>query len=1084
MKRILYILLAFFFVAPTVNGQVVITDSATTQSICFNDGTITVAASGGTGSYTFSVINGPVYSNITYPITLPPNDSAFLTMPKGHYTIIAVDRAGDTAYATATVPGNYTFPVIINAADTVYSSCISVGVQGGKPPYQFSRSSIGTNAGFGPYQNSASFCHLCNGPNWIRVLDSCSNIYTTNRIVVDAAAPQFSITAQTIGQIDSIQVILTSAGTPPYTYQLNNGPIFIRNHTGIFAIPESCLQDLISVSDSCGRTFDTTINIHKIQASILSPCGSGSAVITIDPDAISPFTITGSGGPLVTHQYQISFNSLPVDSAYQFRVTDSCGNTLVLWVPPCNNQVDTNFFYPVCPFDSSIHMEHVSYPFCYPLVVSCLNCSPVQIDTIYTLPARLFTGIDTGVSYRIRIQDQCGFNETTSYIPTYAPLTLGDSIISCNVFSVYSTPRIFTPPIHYTLYDLGAFVDSITANNPVFSHLPAATYQVAATQPLCLARTITVTIPALLGSCAVPMFDSICTPSYAIIQFLPLYNQTYTLVNTSSSVSYTQLIPSPYTNAVLFYDVPAGNYNLVSDSGCSTPFVLPPFPNYNVTAVSSRQCTGQAHITASCTPTIQNCNGGQRACFTLLKDNQYIANGTSGSFTVSDTGYYVVRLYLMNSQIFGVFNPPDTLCPLDTTLVYVSNTAIPNLISPLVEVCGNINADIPYTIYGGTLPYTLEILGYPTQIVNSATGIFPNVTPGVYTMVVSDSCGISRSFSVAVIDTCSPQCSTICSFSVSDSIACVNSTMFLQNQSVGATHYRWNINGRLFAYVSDTSFITTTGGIDTITLYAYRGECIDSTKRFITVEYPLYSTGQRDTTVCIPFSIQLNSHMPNTVWSTGVSDSITIVTSPGQYLATVSNTCGSAIDTINVGTYPQIDGFNLTDDKTSLCELLPDSTMLSASIDSSVQAAMTFRWSTGLSDTGVFSSGVMVYQAGLYDVSVEGGQCPLTAFIMVDSIACDSECIGGLGFPDIFSPNGDGKNDTFFIPHICDISPFEMHIYNRWGQLVFQSSDINKGWDGKYRDSPEPQEVYWLWVSLTLPDGKVIYRTGNVTLAR
>src|SRR4051812_38725958 len=104
MTRLLYTLLAFFL-ALGASAQVVITDSTTTPSICFNDGTIHVAASGGTGPYTFSITSGPSYPNITYPIALPPLSSTFVTLPRGTYTIRVVDAAGNMSIATATVGG-------------------------------------------------------------------------------------------------------------------------------------------------------------------------------------------------------------------------------------------------------------------------------------------------------------------------------------------------------------------------------------------------------------------------------------------------------------------------------------------------------------------------------------------------------------------------------------------------------------------------------------------------------------------------------------------------------------------------------------------------------------------------------------------------------------------------------------------------------------------------------------------------------------------------------------------------------------------------------------------------------------------
>ena len=63
--------------------------------------------------------------------------------------------------------------------------------------------------------------------------------------------------------------------------------------------------------------------------------------------------------------------------------------------------------------------------------------------------------------------------------------------------------------------------------------------------------------------------------------------------------------------------------------------------------------------------------------------------------------------------------------------------------------------------------------------------------------------------------------------------------------------------------------------------------------------------------------------------------------------------------------------------------------------------------------------------------------------------------------PNSFSPNGDGLNDVF-LPKGEGISEYLMEIYDRWGNLIFISDDINKGWDGTANDGTEVsmQDVY------------------------
>jgi gliding motility-associated-like protein len=54
--------------------------------------------------------------------------------------------------------------------------------------------------------------------------------------------------------------------------------------------------------------------------------------------------------------------------------------------------------------------------------------------------------------------------------------------------------------------------------------------------------------------------------------------------------------------------------------------------------------------------------------------------------------------------------------------------------------------------------------------------------------------------------------------------------------------------------------------------------------------------------------------------------------------------------------------------------------------------------------------------------------------------------------PNAFTPNGDGLNDVFGVVQKYDyVNQFHMSIFNRWGQMIYETSDINKGWDGTYK---------------------------------
>lgn len=85
--------------------------------------------------------------------------------------------------------------------------------------------------------------------------------------------------------------------------------------------------------------------------------------------------------------------------------------------------------------------------------------------------------------------------------------------------------------------------------------------------------------------------------------------------------------------------------------------------------------------------------------------------------------------------------------------------------------------------------------------------------------------------------------------------------------------------------------------------------------------------------------------------------------------------------------------------------------------------------------------------------------------------------------PASFTPNGDGLNDMFLVS-IAGLKTFEMRIYSRWGEKIFESNDIYKGWDGKVGGKAVEGGVYTYKIYARLLSGKEVEVHGNVTVLR
>jgi gliding motility-associated-like protein len=118
---------------------------------------------------------------------------------------------------------------------------------------------------------------------------------------------------------------------------------------------------------------------------------------------------------------------------------------------------------------------------------------------------------------------------------------------------------------------------------------------------------------------------------------------------------------------------------------------------------------------------------------------------------------------------------------------------------------------------------------------------------------------------------------------------------------------------------------------------------------------------------------------------------------------------------------------------------------------------------------------------------------PLDNTTYTVTVTSDSGCVASqtisidvschIFVPNAFSPNGDGQNDLLLVKGPC-ISYMLFTIYDRWGNRVYSSSDINAGWDGKYNGMPMNEGTYvYELIGITVDGGK-IEKKGNITLVR
>lgn len=164
-----------------------------------------------------------------------------------------------------------------------------------------------------------------------------------------------------------------------------------------------------------------------------------------------------------------------------------------------------------------------------------------------------------------------------------------------------------------------------------------------------------------------------------------------------------------------------------------------------------------------------------------------------------------------------------------------------------------------------------------------------------------------------------------------------------------------------------------------------------------------------------------------------------------------------------------------------------DSTLLSVEADS----AIFYSWTPvdDLSSPSENTTYAKPQVHTVYKVVVKDGRgCVAEKFVEIDvfKYGCGETSVF---VPNAFSPNSDGENDFLRIRGE-EITSLNLSVYNRWGQLVFESENVNMiqdqsfGWDGRFNGEIQDPGVYVYTIDVTCSDNRSFSKKGNVTLIR
>ena len=157
------------------------------------------------------------------------------------------------------------------------------------------------------------------------------------------------------------------------------------------------------------------------------------------------------------------------------------------------------------------------------------------------------------------------------------------------------------------------------------------------------------------------------------------------------------------------------------------------------------------------------------------------------------------------------------------------------------------------------------------------------------------------------------------------------------------------------------------------------------------------------------------------------------------------------------------------------------STTIHAITDTTLQ--VTWTPSVGLSNSNSFNPIATPESTTTYTVTISnsaGCVVSATVTIYVISMKCNT---ADVFVPNTFTPNGDGQNDVLFVRG-NELTELYFAVYNRWGEMVFETTDITKGWDGIFKGMQVDPAVFAWYLKAKCYSGNELEKKGNVTLIR
>lgn len=1050
--------------------SVYVIDSTIIDATCYatNDGSIVIQADGGSGGFNFlwdANAGGATTDSVgglnpgTYSVTITDMNGCSNTLP---FTVGGpnVELYTDAGLPDTLCGGNYTLQAIPTTGITTGQWLPAITTGPGTATFGTTsdpNSTVDIGTDYGTYtfywmEDNNQGCTDTAEVEIVFLIPPSVNAGTDDTI---CGSYTYTLNGTSI-LLDNTWSLINGPGNMTFTDPTDLNAGVTVDQVGTYEV------ELLSLNEINCEARDTVLlnfSSPTFTATIIDDeCSASIGSIDVDNVTESYGTLSYSNDNGGTYQATSLFSNLGQGN-YDVVVMDGFGCTDTNTISVGNNGTltfnDTTLTHPTCygfsdgeiTIDASTTASPLSY----------------NIDGGANQSGNTFTGLSDG-TYSVVVIDMNNCTDTTIVTLVQPDSITFDTIISqplcfgdCNGSIEFSNPMGGNNVFNYSI-DNGTTIQS----GMLFSNICSGNYDLVVTdgygcqsimpytlnEPSALNLTITIDSASCYGVSDGQVTATVTggTPTYD-------YNWNGLALNTES----------------LATGVAAGTYDLtVTDANGCTIDTL----NYEV---GQPIAVAVGTISASA-PLCFGGNDGSISVNSGANVTGYSLDGTtfqaSNQFTGLVSGTYTV--YVQDAN--GCTNS-------DTKIVPSNNEVIADATSGASTICVGQTVNLIGTAVGGvgSLSYTWD-----QGLGNGANQTVSPATSTTYELTVTDENGCSSTDYVNI--TVNPPITVT---ALSDATICPGDVASISAFATGGDGggnplnytYHWS-DGTTGMNLNVSPTITTTYSV-----YATDGcgSASDTAYATITISTPpVVDFTVANNTGCLPITVTFTDLSDGSgsecLWNFGdgyTSTDCGNVTHtydiPGTYDVsfTVTNPdgCSTTIvdqDAVEVYDYP-IAAFSFDPEIGSLVE--NEITFYNESID-----AVTYLWTFGDSVSPTLSTEmnpVATYPdfiGGTYDACLIATNSHGCTDTICQIITIEDQFL--FYIPNTFTPNGDNINDVFKPSTLgIDMNNYKFMIFNRWGELIFESTDLNAGWDGIYLNEECPEDAYIWKVELQ--------RTGN-----